>query len=145
MTGSRKGATPVTASEADGQEVAVPEGASKVDGGTTSVPSSGTSGPGPRRPTKAALIQQMLADPEGTTLAALAQATGWQAHTVRAALTRLRPAGPAVERSRSEAGETVYSIVSAGTDAASLTGGEPTQSETAATAEPASSAEASPI
>ena len=63
-----------------------------------------------RRATKASLLQRMLSGPEGATLATLAQATGWQAHTARAALTRLRQAGHAVERSRSEAGETVYRI-----------------------------------
>jgi hypothetical protein len=62
------------------------------------------------RPTKAAQLQAMLATPGGTTLARLCETTGWQSHTVCAALTRLRQAGHAVERSKSEAGETDYCI-----------------------------------
>lgn len=67
------------------------------------------------RPTKAARLQEMLAAPGGATLAGLGAALGWQAHTVRAALTRLRQAGHAVERSKSEAGDTVYRIAPAAT------------------------------
>ena len=44
-------------------------------------------------------------------LFALEQATGWQPHTLRAAITRLRQAGHRVERSRSADGGTVYRIV----------------------------------
>lgn len=66
--------------------------------------------PSASRPTKASLVQRMLAAPGGATMAALVEATGWQPHTLRAALTRLRQAGHAVERERTEAGETVYRI-----------------------------------
>ncbi|WP_169791208.1 DUF3489 domain-containing protein [Rubellimicrobium mesophilum] len=67
--------------------------------------------PATRRPTKAGHVQRLLARPEGATLADLRAATGWQPHTVRAALTRLRQAGLAIERSRSDAGRTVYRIL----------------------------------
>jgi hypothetical protein len=98
-------------------------GSSPADppGASTTTPSSG-GGRGARQPTKARLVQEMLARPEGATLAALTQATAWQAHTVRAALTRLRQTGHAVERSRSEAGETVYKIVELQKEAASDAG-----------------------
>lgn len=78
---------------------------------------------GARRPTKAALIQQMLRGAEGASVAVLIKATGWQAHTMRAALTRLRQAGHSVERSRSAEGETLYQI-GAGPQSGSSDGGE---------------------
>lgn len=63
------------------------------------------------RPTKLARLQQLLRAPGGASLPALREATGWQAHTLRAALTRLRQAGHAVERGRAEDGATTYRIV----------------------------------
>lgn len=61
------------------------------------------------RPTKSALLRAMLAAPGGASLPALMAATGWQAHTLRAALSGLRKAGHDVTRHR--AGEaTVYAI-----------------------------------
>ncbi|WP_395541887.1 DUF3489 domain-containing protein [Neotabrizicola sp. sgz301269] len=61
------------------------------------------------RPTKSALLRAMLAAPGGASLPALMAATGWQAHTLRAALTGLRKAGHDVTRHR--AGEaTGYAI-----------------------------------
>lgn len=51
-----------------------------------------------KKTTKATLVRTMLATPEGVTLAALAAATGWQAHSVRAALSLLVKAGIPVER-----------------------------------------------
>jgi hypothetical protein len=65
--------------------------------------------PTARRPTKAALLREMLAAPGGATLDALCQATGWQSHTVRAALTAVRKSGAEVERRR-EGGTTTYVI-----------------------------------
>ena len=45
-------------------------------------------------------------------LAAIVAATGWQAHSARAALTGLRQQGHAIERSKLD-GETRYAITSA--------------------------------
>ncbi len=53
---------------------------------------------GPRGRTKQALIVEMLSQEQGTTLAALIDATGWLPHTTRAALTGLRKKGYAIER-----------------------------------------------
>jgi len=53
---------------------------------------------GPRGGTKQALIVEMLSQEQGTTLAALIDATGWLPHTTRAALTGLRKKGYAIER-----------------------------------------------
>lgn len=73
--------------------------------------SRGSRPPRQPRPTKLARLQAMLRTPAGASLPALREATGWQAHTLRAALTRLRQAGHAVERGRSEGGVTTYRIV----------------------------------
>ncbi len=51
-----------------------------------------------QRQNKRSLVLGMLRRQEGASLAAIADATGWQAHTVRAALTGLRKRGHAVER-----------------------------------------------
>lgn len=64
------------------------------------------------RQTKAALVLQLLTREQGATLAELIEATGWQAHTVRAALTGLRKKSHAVEkRKRDDA--TCYQLVAA--------------------------------
>ena len=67
------------------------------------------------RQTKIAKVQSMLQRPSGATIDALCKATGWQAHSVRAALTGLRKAGHEVERSEadSKTGKPVYRIVAA--------------------------------
>jgi hypothetical protein len=52
----------------------------------------------PPKPTKAATIEEMLRARRGASIAELGNATGWQDHSVRAALSGLRKAGYAVER-----------------------------------------------
>ncbi|MDB5712872.1 MAG: hypothetical protein JWO15_269 [Sphingomonadales bacterium] len=50
--------------------------------------------PVPQHPdTKVASVIAMLARAEGATLDQMVAATGWQSHTTRAALTRLKPRG----------------------------------------------------
>lgn len=51
-----------------------------------------------KKPSKAELVRTMLATPGGVTRTELMDATGWQAHSVRAALSTLKKAGTAVER-----------------------------------------------
>ena len=48
--------------------------------------------------TKIAKVQRMLLRPSGVTIEALCKVTGWQAHSVRAALTGLRKSGHVIER-----------------------------------------------
>ncbi len=74
------------------------------------------------RPTKISRLQQMLQAPKGASLVQLCEALGWQAHTLRAALTRLRQVGHAVERSRSKEGLTTYRIFAGAVDAAAAAG-----------------------
>lgn len=63
----------------------------------------------PPRQTKAALLRARLSEPGGASLAALMEMTGWQAHTLRAALTGLRNAGLTINRRREDA-HTIYAI-----------------------------------
>jgi len=64
----------------------------------------------PARPTKLAGVIDLLKKPDGATIEVLMNATGWQAHSVRAALTGLRKKGRAIECSKSESGITCYRI-----------------------------------
>ena len=63
---------------------------------------------GPRR-TKADTILDLLQRPTGASIAELTKATGWQPHSVRAALTGLRKKGRGVVRAKDGRGVTRYS------------------------------------
>jgi len=63
----------------------------------------------PSRRTKIDSVRKLLSRPTGASIAQLRKATGWQPHSVRAALTRLRQKGHAVERRRHN-GRTTYRI-----------------------------------
>jgi predicted ArsR family transcriptional regulator len=52
--------------------------------------------------TKKAQVLSLLKRKSGATIAQIAKATGWQAHTVRAALTRLRQQGIGIERQQED-------------------------------------------
>ena len=61
------------------------------------------------RPTsKQATIAAMLRQRNGTTIAELIAVTGWQSHSIRAALTGLRKAGHQIDRQRDDTGVTRY-------------------------------------
>ncbi len=62
------------------------------------------------RPTKQATILNLLRRTEGASIGDLTSATGWQAHSVRAALTGLRKRGHDIERSV-ESGASRYRII----------------------------------
>ncbi|MAO57457.1 MAG: hypothetical protein CMM61_17420 [Rhodospirillaceae bacterium] len=63
--------------------------------------------------TKLGTILKHLGHKNGTTLPALEKATGWQPHSVRAALTGLRKKGHAIERSKDAKGVTIYRVAEA--------------------------------
>ena len=66
----------------------------------------------PRTGSKQALLVSMLASVDGASIEELVAATGWLAHTTRAALTGLRKRGYRIERNRREGQRTsVYRIV----------------------------------
>lgn len=58
---------------------------------------------------KIASVTEMLRRPQGATIAELTEATGWQTHTIRAALTGLRKKGHDITRG-SRDGMTTYLI-----------------------------------
>ena len=64
----------------------------------------------PRDGSKLALMIDLLRRADGATIVDLTQATGWLAHTTRAAITGLRKRGYAVTRERIGAGKSVYRI-----------------------------------
>ncbi|MCL5778862.1 DUF3489 domain-containing protein [Limibaculum sp. FT325] len=59
---------------------------------------AGSATPTTKTPTKVQQVQAMLKARRGTTLSALCEATGWQKHSVRAALSGLRKKGVTIER-----------------------------------------------
>lgn len=61
--------------------------------------------------TKAAQVLKLLARSRGATMADLTSATGWQPHTARAHLTRLRKAGHVLERLERKSGPAAYHLV----------------------------------
>lgn len=65
------------------------------------------------KPTKSETILKLISRPTGASLGALEKATGWQPHSVRAALTGLRKGGHAVERGKDAKGVTVYRVTKA--------------------------------
>ena len=71
--------------------------------------------PDNRTPSKKQTIQRLLGRRNGTTLADPIKATGWQPHSVRAAMSRIRKTGIVVERTATKSGTSRYRIVSGGT------------------------------
>jgi hypothetical protein len=65
----------------------------------------------PRHGSKLALVLDALQEPQGSTLAALVKATGWQRHSARAAICRLRQDGHDIQTTRNAIG-IVYRLVS---------------------------------
>ena len=65
--------------------------------------------------TKLAMVKRLLARKSGADLAALQEATGWQPHSVRAALSTLRKAGFTIEKTapKAEGGAPVYRLTAA--------------------------------
>ena len=68
----------------------------------------------PPRETKTAILRKLLSRKAGADLAALQAATGWQPHSVRAALSGLRKAGYTIDRAdpAKVGGGAVYRITS---------------------------------
>ena len=86
----------------------VPPGAANQTGGDRRQGSAKAPRPG----TKLASLVAQLTREEGATLDALMSTTGWQPHTVRAALTRLRQSGRLIIKSKDDQERTTYRIAS---------------------------------
>src|SRR5258707_11579007 len=68
----------------------------------------------PIRQSKKAAILGLLERPDGAAISDLTAATGWQVHSVRAALTGLRKDGKELIRQKDDAGVTRYRLTAAG-------------------------------
>src|SRR6266851_2368872 len=64
----------------------------------------------PPRSSKKAAIVALLERPNGAAISDLTEATGWQVHSVRAALTGLRKEGKELVRSKDAGGLTHYRL-----------------------------------
>src|SRR5260221_6924827 len=76
-------------------------------GGEASVPAA------PARSSKKATILALLRRPTGAAIGDLTEATGWQGHSVRAALTGLRKEGKELVRVKDQGGVTHYRLAAA--------------------------------
>ncbi len=65
------------------------------------------------RPSKKAIILTLLQRPTGAAIGDLTEATGWQGHSVRAALTGLRKEGKELVRGKDQGGVTHYRLAAA--------------------------------
>ncbi len=83
---------------------------SASDSGKHDAGKSGAATTAGARQTKQAAILNLLRRAEGASIGDLTSATGWQAHSVRAALTGLRKRGHDIERSV-ESGASHYRII----------------------------------
>lgn len=67
----------------------------------------------PVKPTskKSDIILKLVKRSKGARIQDLQTATGWQAHSIRAALTGLRKQGIPIDRQKNTAGETIYKLM----------------------------------
>ena len=79
-----------------------------IDAVQTKPSRSNPPAPIPRPASKQATIAAMLRQRNGTTITELMAATGWQSHSIRAALTGLRKSGHQIQRQRDQSGATRY-------------------------------------
>ncbi len=87
----------------------------RVPSATGSPANAGTgSVAAPIRQSKKAAILALLEQPDGAAIDDLTAATGWQVHSVRAALTGLRKDGKELIRAKDDAGVTRYRLSAAG-------------------------------
>ena len=83
----------------------------RVDAVTVAIPAPATPA---QRPSKLTTIETLMRCPHGAPLTELMQVTGWQQHSVRAALSGLRKAGCSIVRTRDGDGKAVYQITGTG-------------------------------
>ncbi len=68
----------------------------------------------PTKTTKIDTVLKLVERKQGATTEQLQKATGWQPHSLRAALTGLRKKGHAVAREKTQAGATRYRVSAEG-------------------------------
>ncbi len=107
--------------DAGGGDDAAASLSASEDAGPAGPKPAGAPQPGSKR----ALLLDLVGRDGGATLDRLTAALGWQAHTVRAALTRLRQEGVTIERARDESGRSAYRRGGADASGRPGSGGEP--------------------
>jgi hypothetical protein len=101
----RKSARKPTASRGRQKQIAAP---------TEHTSAAAAAPAAPVRQTKKGSILTLLQRPKGAAISELTAATGWQVHSVRAALTGLRKEGKELVRDKDQAGVTLYRIAEEG-------------------------------
>ena len=74
-------------------------------------------------PRKSALVLKLLGRAKGATLAEIMAPTGWQPHSTRAYLSRLRTKGITITREQRKSGDIAYRIAAAASTAAASADG----------------------
>jgi Protein of unknown function (DUF3489) len=85
--GARPADTGATSADAGAQAIDAAAPVTEADGAATPAKSAPGEKPTPRAGTKQARMIEMLKRPEGATVEQIAEATGWQRHTVRGAIS----------------------------------------------------------
>jgi hypothetical protein len=104
-TGSKSAAAGITANHDPRRRTRRASDSGKRDAGRAGAVTTAEA-----RPTKQAAILNLLRRAKGASIGDLTSAIGWQAHSVRAALTGLRKRGHDIERSV-ESGASRYRII----------------------------------
>ncbi len=104
-TGSKSAAASITASHDPRRRTRRASDCGKRDAGRAGAVTTAEA-----RPTKQVVILNLLRRAKGASIGDLTSAIGWQAHSVRAALTGLRKRGHDIERSV-EGGASHYRII----------------------------------
>jgi len=112
MPKSRKTQTPKPARKT-ARKSAKPTSKQQATKAASSRSSRARSSAAPVRPSKKAAIVALLERPNGAAIGDLIGATGWQTHSVRAALTGLRKEGKELVRDKDAAGVTHYRLAAA--------------------------------
>ena len=77
----------------------------------------------PAKRTKLEIIGKLLSRYSGATITQMQAATGWQPHSIRAALSGLRKKGAVITRSTNTKGNTVFTIEKSTTTSTSAVSG----------------------
>ena len=112
MPKSRKTQTPKPARKT-ARKSAKPTSKQQATKAASSRSSRARSSAAPVRPSKKVAIVALLERPNGAAIGDLIEATGWQTHSVRAALTGLRKDGKELVRDKDAAGVTHYRLAAA--------------------------------
>jgi uncharacterized protein DUF3489 len=112
MPKSRKTQTPKPARKT-ARKSAKPTSKPQATKAASSRSSRARSSAAPVRASKKAAIVALLERPNGAAIGDLIEVTGWQTHSVRAALTGLRKEGKELVRDKDAAGVTHYRLAAA--------------------------------